>query len=172
MFLNNLKNFLAKNSVKKLLSDTKHIYSDGYIKKVGLIVDETEGLQKQNILDLLVKHNIDAKNITVLRFKKSINTTEKLSTDLFCYNDIDWFGNFKKASITDFIAQPFDMLINYFENEKTPLMHVALQSKAKFKVGFSSVDHRLNQIIIRSNPANYTIFVTELFKYLKILNKI
>ena len=30
---------------------------------------------------------IDAKNITVLRFKKSINTTEKLSTDLFCYND-------------------------------------------------------------------------------------
>ena len=172
MFLNNLKNFLAKNSVKKLLSDTKHTYSDGYIKKVGLIVDETEGLQKQNILDLLVKHNIDVKNITVLRFKKSINTTEKLSTDLFCYNDIDWFGNFKKASITDFIAQPFDMLINYFEIEKTPLMHVALQSKAKFKVGFDTVDKRVNHFIIKTLVEDFNEFVLELFKYLKILNKI
>jgi L-rhamnose mutarotase len=46
------------------------------------------------------------------------------------------------------------------------------ESKASFKVGFSSIDKRLNHFMINTNAENYTIFIDELFKYLKILNKI
>jgi hypothetical protein len=49
---------------------------------------------------------------------------------------------------------------------------VSNDSKAHFKVGFSSVDNKLNHFMINTNAENYKVFVEELFKYLKILNKL
>jgi len=45
-------------------------------------------------------------------------------------------------------------------------------SKASFKVGFASIDKRLNHFMIDTNAENYMVFMEELFKYLKILNKL
>ena len=51
-------------------------------------------------------------------------------------------------------------------------MQITNNSKAEFKVGFPSIDERLNHFIIKTEINNYNIFVSELFKYLKLLNKI
>ena len=48
----------------------------------------------------------------------------------------------------------------------------AFKAKAGFKVGFASIDKRLNHFMIDTNAENYIVFMSELFKYLKILNKI
>ena len=45
-------------------------------------------------------------------------------------------------------------------------------SKAIFKVGFASIDKRLNHFMINTNAENYKVFAEEMFKYLRILNKI
>ncbi|MBC8882701.1 hypothetical protein H9X57_02750 [Flavobacterium piscinae] len=55
---------------------------------------------------------------------------------------------------------------------KTPLQIVTHKSKADFKVGFTSTDKRLNHFMIDTDVENYTVFVDELFKYLRILNKL
>ena len=44
---------------------------------------------------------------------------------------------------------------------------ITSKSKAKFKVGFSEVDNRLNRWMIATDMENYKLFVFELFKYLK-----
>ena len=51
-------------------------------------------------------------------------------------------------------------------------MQITNNSIAEFKVGFPSIDERLNHFIIKTEINNYNIFVSELFKYLKLLNKI
>ena len=51
-------------------------------------------------------------------------------------------------------------------------MKITHDSKARFKVGFSSIDKRLNHFMINSTSTNHAVFVNELFKYLKLLNKI
>jgi hypothetical protein len=65
-----------------------------------------------------------------------------------------------------------DLLINYYDTEKVALLLVSNLSKASFKVGFASIDKRLNHFMIDTNAENYIVFMSELFKYLKILNKI
>jgi hypothetical protein len=60
----------------------------------------------------------------------------------------------------------------YYDTEKVALLLVSNLSKASFKVGFASIDKRLNHFMIDTNAENYTVFMSELFKYLKILNKI
>ena len=74
--------------------------------------------------------------------------------------------------VRDFVESEFDWLISYYDIEKAGLMQVTNLSKARFKVGFSSIDKRINHFMIDTNAENYEIFVTELIKYLKILNKI
>jgi hypothetical protein len=52
------------------------------------------------------------------------------------------------------------------------LLAVSNQSKAGFKVGFASIDKKLNHFIINTTAEKHEEFMTELVKYLKILNKL
>jgi hypothetical protein len=63
-------------------------------------------------------------------------------------------------------------LISYYDVEKPALLLTTHYSKALFKVGFASVDKRLNHLLIETTAENYKIYLKELFKYLKILKKI
>lgn len=85
---------------------------------------------------------------------------------------MDWKGEIVNQVIRDFINAEHDILISYYEIEKPALLVITNQSKAQFKVGFSTIDKRLNHLLISTSLDKYTVFVQELFKYLKILNKI
>ncbi|WP_415578731.1 DUF6913 domain-containing protein, partial [Flavobacterium psychrophilum] len=97
---------------------------------------------------------------------------ETFSQPTFSNNDMSWKGTLSPIFVKDFINIPFDMLISYYDTEKAPLLLITNHSKALFKVGFSTVDKRLNHLMINTNAENYKVFVHELFRYLKILNKI
>ena len=86
--------------------------------------------------------------------------------------NISWNGEIQQQEAVYFLAKPFDILISYYDVTKAPLLLATQQSKAVFKVGFSTVDKRLNHFMINTNAENYQVFSNELFKYLRILNKI
>ena len=90
----------------------------------------------------------------------------------FGLKDFNFKGRTELQSINEFVSNEFDLLINYYDVEKPVLLLLTNNSKAKFKVGFSSVDKKLNHLMINTNAENHTVFVHELFRYLKILNKI
>ena len=68
--------------------------------------------------------------------------------------------------------QSYDLLINYFEIDKAALLLTSQLTQSGFKVGFASVDKKANDLIIHTSVDNHTEFTSEMFKYLKILNKI
>ena len=172
MFLNYLKNFFTKKIVKDTLLNVKHIESEGNIKTVGIIFDESYFYEKEALVQELVKNGILESNIKILVFKDKIKKNELFDYPTFSHKDLSWTATFDKSEVKDFIAQKFDLLINYYDTEKSALLLVSNQSKASFKVGFSSIDKKLNHFMIDTNAENYQIFIEELFKYLKILNKI
>jgi hypothetical protein len=172
MFLNYLKNFFTKKIVKDTILNVKHIESDGNIKTVGIIFDESYFYEKEALVQELVKNGIFERNIKILVFKDKIKKNELFDYPTFSHKDLSWTATFDKSEVKDFIAQKFDLLINYYDTEKSALLLVSNQSKASFKVGFSSIDKKLNHFMIDTNAENYQIFIEELFKYLKILNKI
>jgi len=172
MFLNYLKDFSTKKIVKNSLSNVKHLASDSIIKTVGIIFDETYFYEREALVKELVQNGIKEDNIKVLVFKNKIKKKEVFDYPTFSHKDLTWSGTVDKKEVKDFIAEPFDLLINYYDTEKVALLLVSHQSKAGFKVGFSAIDKRLNHFMINTNAENYKVFMDELFKYLKILNKI
>lgn len=172
MFLNFLKDFSTKKIVKNRLSNVKHLSTDTIIKKVGIIFDETYFYERESLVQELIQNGIEENNIQILVFKDKIKKNETFDYPIFSYKDLTWNANVDKKEVKDFVAEDFDLLINYYDTEKVALLLVSHLSKASFKVGFATIDQRLNHFMINTNAENYKVFVEELFKYLKILNKI
>lgn len=172
MFLNTIKNFFINISLKKEYKTVKNLALPKTIKTVGVLFDENYFREKNAFINELSKHKIEEKNISFLAFRDTITNTESFDYPIFSYADISVKGTFLKPEIERFINTPFDLLIDYYELEKPPLLKVSLQSKAMFKVGFQSVNQTLHRLIIATSVKNYKLFIQELFKYLKLLNKI
>ena len=172
MFLNHLKNFFTKKIVKKSLSNVKLTAANDKIQTVGIVFDETYFHEREALVRELISNGIPQDKIRVLVFKNTTRKNEKFDYPVFSNRDLSWAATFSKSDVKDFIAQRFDLLINYYDTEKSALLLVSNLSKANFKVGFASIDKKLNHFMINTNAENYKVFVEELFKYLKILNKI
>ncbi len=172
MFLKFIKDFGLKKNIKKTLAQYKPVSSPDAVVTVGILVDESYFADKEAVMTELTANGIDRRNIQTLSFKERITKKEIVDCCYYTRKDIAIDGGFTKDDVAAFINTPFDMLISYYDVEKAPLVWATLKSKAKFKVGFATVDKRLNHFMISSVAEKYTEFISELFKYLKILNKI
>jgi hypothetical protein len=172
MFIKYIKEISIKKNLKKHLHNVKPNSLIKNIKTVGVLVDENYFEDKELLAKELVNKGIKEIDIKFIVFKDKIKKSDVFLQPTFCNKDIGWHGNIKKTFVTEFINQPFDLLISYYDTEKVPLLLVTHHSKALFKVGFSSVDKRLHHLMINTNAENYKVFVHELFRYLKILKKI
>lgn len=172
MFLNFLKNFLLKRKLKNSLRNVTNISSINKIKTIAIIIDESDFESKNDLKNEIIKNGIQEKDIAFLIYKDNIKKNEVFETTTLTLKDIDWNGNFISADIQNFLTQKFDLLINYYDFEKVALLLLTQKINADFKVGFLTIDKRLNHFIINTKTENHVVFTTELFKYLRILNKI
>lgn len=172
MFLKYFRTFSAKRVLKKSSLNVNSAVSNKPIKTVGVLVDETVFDKKDSLIQLLVSKGIKPENISVLAYKTSYKKKENIIYPHYSKKDISWIGSIEKNEVKEFKSKPFDLLISYYDTMKTPLEIVTHKSMAEFKVGFASSNKQLNHFLIDTQVENYTVFVDELFKYLRILNKL
>lgn len=172
MFLNYIKDFIVKKTLKKSLQHLKISHSNSTIKRVGLVVDISFFSQADAIVKLLEGNGIKAHDIQVVLYSDTYKKDVVTTLTSFGANHLQWNSKIASSKVNDFINEKFDLLISYYTIEKAVLLQVTHQSKASFKVGFSAIDSRLNHLMIQTDANNFSLFISELFKYLKILNKI
>lgn len=172
MFLNYIKNYFLIKFLKNKLQNVKASTSKGPIQTVGVLVDESYFLEKKGLIKELVANGILESNIKVIVYRDKLQADEVYSQPTFGTKHFNLKTLIASPTINAFINKEFDLLISYYDIEKAILLRVTHNSKAHFKVGFSNIDQRLNHLMISTNVENYTVFVHELFRYLKILNKI
>jgi hypothetical protein len=172
MFLNVIKSFLLKKNLNIKLCDVKDESLSSVVTRVGLIVDESFFLNTNAIKQEIIGNGIADENIKIIVYRDSLKENKIHSQPTFSLKSLNINGKFTDQSINEFISSEFDLLISYYNKEKPFLLLLTNNSKAKFKVGFSTVDKRLNHLFINIDLENYKGFIKELFRYLKILNKI
>lgn len=173
MFINIIKDFFLKRLLAKRISNVKNKSVTNTIKTVGILIDEAHFENIESLTGGLVRNGILPENIKTICYK---DKTEKSLVEsnmlIFTKKEIDWKGKTETQFVNNFVQEQFDMLISYYETGKSILMLTTNASAANFKVGFDSIDNRLNHLIIGVAAKRDDVFVEELFKYLKILNKI
>lgn len=172
MFLNYLKRFLVKKTLNSGWGNLRTNVVNSRIKTVGILADDQKKEYHNDLLKGVLTHGIKVEKSSFLVFKSDNTNCFAENVTYFSPNDFGWSGGVNDKLTTDFCDIKFDLLINFFNEPNPFLIKVAQQSKAEFKMGFDTVDQRLNHLLIQSADTKPAVFVDELFKYLKILNKI
>ncbi|MDR7210158.1 DUF6913 domain-containing protein [Flavobacterium piscis] len=167
MFLNYIKEFFVKKSLKNNLHNDKIEVFTKNVQTVGLLVDESKFRQSKELINELTLQGIAPEDIKIVVYRSKFNKQEVYLFPAFGNNHIDWKAKIKEPFLTEFIEAEFDLLISYYDIENSILMMLTSQSKAKFKVGFSAIDKKINRWMISTDLENYKLFISELFKYLK-----
>ena len=167
MFLNYTKEFFVKKSLKNNLGNEKNEVFSKNVQTVGLLIDESNFTQSEVLIKELELHGIASENIKIVAYTGKLYKKETYLRPTFGKKHINWKGEITEDFLNEFINTEFDILLSYYNVENIFLMMITKQSKAKFKVGFSSVDNNLNRWMIHTELENYKLFVSELFRYLK-----
>lgn len=172
MFLNAIKSLLFKKKLKKTLCNVVGESLDSPVARVGLIIDESHFLNTSALKQEIISNGISEENIKIIAYRDHLKKNEIHLEHTFTLKDVNLKSQFSNEELNNFISDEFDLLINYYNEENPFLQLLTNQSKAKFKAGFAAVDKRLNHLLINTALENYKGFTQELFRYLKILNKI
>ena len=154
-----IKDFFLKRKVNKKLINYHLQVSSNKIVKVGILIDANYFTYQEELIKEIVKHGIPIENIEILSFVNKNKKTLLEKFDYFFRKDISFGGLFKSERVTNFTDQSFDLLINYYDIQKPALLLVTKSSKAKFKVGFQTIDKRVNHLSINSIAENYSEFI-------------
>ncbi|WP_445738086.1 DUF6913 domain-containing protein [Mariniflexile sp.] len=172
MILKGFKQKSIKKRINKLLSVEHENVNNDTIESIGVIlnIDEIDDFEWFN--GLATHLNVHLNKLKIIAF--SANKKETLKSWDVCFDpkDFGWFGAIKNSELQAFLDTRFDALISYYEADVTELKLLTALSKAKFKIGISGCDERLNDLIIHTNLKEFNVFKAEVFKYLTILNKI
>lgn len=167
MFLNYIKEFFVKKSLKNYLSNVKNEVFTSNIQTIGLLIDESNFDHSKELVNELVLQGVALQNIKVVVYTNKFKEKETYLMPTFGRKHINWNGEITAVFLNEFIETEFDLLISYYDIETAILMMITSKSKAKFKIGFATVDQKLNRWMINNPIENYKLFVFELFKYLK-----
>ncbi|MDP5200524.1 hypothetical protein [Flavobacterium sp. DG2-3] len=167
MFLNYIKEFFVKKSLKFHLNNEKREVFTKNVQTIGLLIDESNFDHSEALIKELTLQGIAFENIKVVAYREKFKEKETYSRATFGKKHISWRGETTEVFLNEFINSEFDLLLSYYNVEDVFIMLVTSKSKAKFKVGFSNVNQDLNRWMISTELGNYKLFVSELFRYLK-----
>ncbi|MCM4163511.1 MULTISPECIES: DUF6913 domain-containing protein [unclassified Arenibacter] len=177
MFLKALKEKIKFRAGKKLLkkglnASPKIVDRAKGISAVGCIVDLDE-FENTNAFDEFVEEfSLRHNALKIIGYKKYNDNNSPYSTPVFSDKDLGWKGNIENSYALEFLNREYDLLVNYYTDDKLLLQLMTLNTKARLKVGFGSVDKSLNDLILNTPIEDFQTFKKELGKYLRVLNEI
>jgi len=171
MFFKGIK---IKSAQKYIANNLKTIVTpaNGKIISLAVLVDGTKYEEFPFLNEISTVFGIRPESITVLYYHSDKKLTQQFPETMFTDADLGFSGVLKNESVSKFINKTYDGLLSFYKEDILLLNLVAVQSKAKFKIGFSGTNEAINDLSIATELDDITTFTFELKKYLSILNKI
>ena len=170
MIFKSLHNKLLDKNIEKSLDklSNQRRYKPNPIKTLGCIIDPSFPVSVDKFINLSNSLGLKEKDLKIITFQENKNTFNVFSNMNITPECISFTGKLNGKDSLEFISFEFDLLINFFKSNHY-LILLSSKTNAKFRVGFESVDSKLNDLIFSEKIKNYLEFKMELIKYLKLI---
>jgi hypothetical protein len=170
-----VSDFVLKTRFKKKLKLLASVSKSNIkqLKSIVILVSGNYEVQEYLFIDFAEAFKVPTQNITIVVFNKNKIPLQniKLGQRIECSKEmIDFWGNFPQK-FNNFFKKEVDLLINYFDDNSLLPSYVSVFCKAKLRVGFSSTQYAMNDLILNINPIDTDLFLSESTKYLKSILK-
>lgn len=169
------KAFKTKSNQKyinKLLNARRVAVRNAKMNKVGVILNVSEFSDFEAFRQYFKSLGIQQANTKIIGFVEDPKDSNDLWDTYFNPKDFGWKGKINNIDLQTFIDTEFDVLISYYEANVLELNLITAVSKADFKVGLTNHDNRLYDLMIDIKTKEFSVFKSELKKYLTVLKKL
>ena len=169
--MNWLRASLIQRSVRKelILQEKRLAQKPKTIKKIAVLVNSRSSLRTDVIERDLKQNGFDMASIAVFEFDAKATKPSEESALSFGSGDFSLLGT-PLSKVESFSNTSYDLLVNYFKEDNPYLQLVSLNTNAKFRVGFSVVDNRLNDLMFSLSETDSTLFCKQMNTYLNNIN--
>ncbi|MCS6981568.1 MAG: hypothetical protein NZM65_05155 [Flavobacteriales bacterium] len=123
----------------------KQVRNLAEIRTVGILYDATDREVFEYVNDVVKRLRAEMKKVYTLGFINSRDERDMLSSrlgfDFFNRKCLDFYLRPKSPVVRNFMAEPFDLLIDLNVERLWPLEYIMRCSRASFKVGLSPTPH-------------------------------
>jgi hypothetical protein len=138
------------------------------LRTLAVILDYRLGIDIKHFKQIGSYFNIPRKNIKIITFFQSPKQINQLNYKSSCTSKNISSMGVLNGVVSDFCSQGYDVLINFYDQDDVDLKYISAKTHKKLSIGFKSVDHALNDLIIEVDAQNIEVFVSECIKYLEI----
>lgn len=176
---------IKENFAKRKLNKLTAIKSNRTIKtsnfqqaeNVGIIYQTKDENDYKKVIKLInyLKGEFGIRNVKAIVYYPVKEDPQfllsKVSLSFFTKKDINFSLQPNSIEVTNFIKEPFDILIDLTANNITPLKYITLQSKAHLKIGrYKEENEPYYDVMISEKVDNdFEEFVNHIVQYLSLL---
>ncbi|WP_243233376.1 DUF6913 domain-containing protein [Flavobacterium pectinovorum] len=97
MFLNYLKDFFIKKTLKNNLLNVKNEFFTSNIQTIGLLIDESDFRHSKELIKELVSNGIASEKIKIVVYRNKFKDKKEYLFQTFGKKHVDWNGGVKNA---------------------------------------------------------------------------
>ena len=109
MFLNYIKNYFLLKILKNNLDNVKSSKDLTLIQTVGLLIDESYFLEKEDLISELIANGIQESNIKIIVYRDKLKKNEVYTQPSFGTKHLNWNAQITDATLREFIKDKFDL---------------------------------------------------------------
>lgn len=166
-----IKNKSIKKQIQKRLTKKPSLerFEASHIQKIACIID-FEQVKTTDFLEHFVEsYAVRSDSYVILGYKEKSTETNQNGIPLFTWKDIQFSGRIINYHADRLLQMEYDILINYFNEPKLPLLLLSSGINAKLRIGFEGIDSNFNDIILQCSPSQEAVFVEEVKKIIQII---
>ncbi len=168
--------FKVKSGIKYLQEEMEKppvlVERDKGVTSIGCIVDVDNFPKADMFYELIEEFSLRPNAIKIIGYKRDFDKNSPFAIQMFSDKDLGWKGDIENGYVLEFLGREYDLLINYYQDDNLMMKLLTIKTPARLKVGFSSVDPKLNDLILGTPFKDFKVFKEELKKYLTVLNEI
>ena len=172
---NKISGFLLNREIQRKRRTKGKSVTFNTAKSIGILYDATDDhdyeLMKAYVRNLMSY----SKDVVALGYYNSMELPNtrfmKLGLDFFTKKSLDWRMRPSNPIVNNFINRPIDILILFNTNRCIPLMYIAHEVKAGFKIGRydKNMTGVLDFMVKESNPIQLKELITNVNHYLMLI---
>ncbi|MEY3050847.1 MAG: hypothetical protein RLY31_632 [Bacteroidota bacterium] len=124
-----------KDELAQLAAPARKLTTLESSNHVGIIFDGTNPADCQVVLHFAEKLLKKGKKVRVLAYSRKKPEYSDFRIQFFSDKDLDFFLRPNSYTVSEFVNQPFDLLLNLTNDVNNTLHSIAAHSKARFRVG-------------------------------------
>ncbi|MFN8285017.1 MAG: hypothetical protein U0U67_17470 [Chitinophagales bacterium] len=138
-------------------------------KKIGILFYADDIKKNDIIIEFVQQLKSLQKDVQLLGYMPKREFGFQYPFPFISEKDTNWYGKPGGGTSGFFTRSPFDLMINFCEDECLPLEYISSVCAAKFRVGFNKDIHNTNYdlILISNEKQNISNLISNLENYLK-----